>query len=274
METCTLSNQNDGVVRLLQISDTHLFADSDRDLLGIATAESFQAVLDAITELPQPYDVVLATGDLSQDHSADSYQRFARMASAALPKPIHWLPGNHDHRVLMQNELLAAGIRPEMQLVSEHWQVILLDSQVYGTPHGWLSHLQLEQLEAALQQHPEKHALICLHHHTFPIGSIWLDQHDLKNANDFLAILARYPQVKAVLCGHVHQEYDQYHQGIRFLTSPSTCIQFKPLSVDFSLDSMSPGWRYLQLYPDGRIATQVWRLDPGQFAPDLQSTGY
>ena len=80
METCTLNNQDDGVVRLLQISDTHLFAGSDRDLLGIATAESFQAVLDAITELPQPYDVVLATGDLSQDHSADSYQRFARMA--------------------------------------------------------------------------------------------------------------------------------------------------------------------------------------------------
>jgi len=274
LETCTLNNTGDGIVRLLQISDTHLFADSTRDLLGIATADSFQAVLDAITELPQAYDVVLATGDLSQDHSAESYQRFARMASVALPKPIHWLPGNHDHRVLMQNELHAAGIRPEMQLVSEHWQVILLDSQVYGTPHGWLSHLQLEQLEAALQQHPEKHALICLHHHTFPIGSIWLDQHDLKNANDFLAVLARYPLVKAVVCGHVHQEYDQYHQGIRFLTSPSTCIQFKPLSVDFALDTMSPGWRYLQLYPNGEIATQVWRLAPGQFTPDLESTGY
>jgi len=166
------------------------------------------------------------------------------------------------------------GIHPEMQLVGEHWQVILLDSQVYGTPHGWLSHLQLAELEAALQQHPEKYALICLHHHTFPVGSIWLDQHDLKNANDFLTLLARYPQVKAVMCGHVHQEYDQIHQGIRFLTSPSTCIQFKPLSVDFSLDTMSPGWRYLQLYPDGRLATQVWRLDPGQFVPDLQSTGY
>jgi Icc protein len=273
LETCTLSNTDDGIVRLLQISDTHLFADAGRDLLGIATAASFQAVLDAITELPQPYDVVLATGDLSQDHSAASYQRFAQEVTT-LQKPVHWLPGNHDHRVLMQNELQVAGIHPEMQLVGEHWQVILLDSQVYGTPHGWLSHLQLEQLEAALLQYPEKHALICLHHHTFPIGSIWLDQHDLKNSSDFLTLLSHHPQVKAVLCGHVHQEYDQMHQGIRFLTSPSTCIQFKPLSVDFSLDTMSPGWRYLQLYPDGRLATQVWRLDPGQFVPDLKSTGY
>lgn len=273
MESCTLNQPDDGIVRLLQISDTHLFADPNRDLLGIVTAASFQAVLDAIADLPIAHDVVLATGDLSQDHTAESYQRFASMANN-LNKPIHWLPGNHDHRVLMQNELQTAGIRPEMQLVSEHWQVILLDSQVYGTPHGWLSHLQLEQLETALQQHPEKHALICLHHHTFPVGSIWLDQHDLKNANDFLAVLARYPQVRAVLCGHVHQEYDQLHQGIRFLTSPSTCVQFKPLNVDFALDTLSPGWRYLQLYPDGSIATQVWRLAPGQFSPDLKSTGY
>ena len=104
METCTLSNTDDGIVRLLQISDTHLFADASRDLLGIPTAASFQAVLHAITELPQPYDVVLATGDLSQDHSAASYQRFAQEVTT-LQKPVHWLPGNHDHRVLMQNEL-------------------------------------------------------------------------------------------------------------------------------------------------------------------------
>jgi Icc protein len=54
LETCTLSNTDDGIVRLLQISDTHLFADASRDLLGIPTAASFQAVLHAITELPQP----------------------------------------------------------------------------------------------------------------------------------------------------------------------------------------------------------------------------
>ena len=122
-------------------------------IAGNSTAASFQAVLHAITELPQPYDVVLA-GRSVTDHSAASYRRFARSNDAA--KPVHWLPGNHDHRVLMQNELQVAGIHPEMQLVGEHWQVILLDSQVYGTPHGWLSHLQLEQLEAALLQYPEK----------------------------------------------------------------------------------------------------------------------
>ena len=47
-------------------------------------------------------------------------------------------------------------------------------------------------------------------------------------------LLAHHPQVRGVLCGHVHQEYDALHQGVRFLATPSTCIQFMPLSRDFS----------------------------------------
>jgi len=273
LETCTLTHTDDGVVQILQISDTHLFADSQQQLLGIATDSSFTAVLNAICENEQAFDVVLATGDLSQDHTAESYRHFAQKIMM-LNKPVYWLPGNHDDQGLMSPELLAAGIRPEMQLVGDYWQIILLDSQVCGTPHGWLSHTQLAQLEQALSQYPEKHTLICLHHHTYPIGSIWLDQHDLKNADNFVKLITRFPQVKAVLCGHVHQEYDQHHEGIRFLTSPSTCIQFQPLSQDFALDMVSPGWRYLQLHPDGSIATQVWRLPPGEFIPDVDSTGY
>ena len=72
---------------------------------------------------------------------------------------------------------------------------------------------------------------------------------------------------------HYTKLYD-LHQGIRFLATPSTCIQFMPLSRDFSLDVAGPGWRYLQLHPDGRLATQVWRLPAGSFIPDAQATGY
>ncbi len=273
MESCALNHTGDGIVRILQISDTHLFADAAKELLGVATADSYRAVVDGVQASAQPFDVILATGDLSQDHSPASYQRFAQEIHR-LQKPVYWLPGNHDYQEIMDPELTAAGIRPEMQLVGDHWQIVMLDSQVHGTPHGWLSHGQLEQLESALQAHPEKYTLVCLHHHTFPIGSIWLDQHDLKNADDFLMVLARYPQVKAVLSGHVHQEYDQVHQQIRFLTSPSTCIQFKPLNGDFALDRLSPGWRYLQLHPNGQITTQVWRLPPNEFVPDMRSKGY
>ena len=142
---------------------------------------------------------------------------------------------------------------------------IRVDYQAYTT---------VQELDQALRQHPERHALIALHHQAVPVGCAWLDQHNLKNADDLFAVLARHPQQKTILFGHVHQEFDEVHRGVRLIASPSTCIQFKPLSDGFALDESGPGWRYLTLHPDGRIASQVWRLPVGQFVPDPDATGY
>lgn len=78
-------------MHLLQITDTHLFASAEGRLLAVRTAESLAAVLDQVQANAHPYDLILATGDLSQDHSPESYQRFATMM-APLSRPIYWLP--------------------------------------------------------------------------------------------------------------------------------------------------------------------------------------
>ena len=43
-----------------------------------------------------PFDLILATGDLSQDHSPESYQRFASMMAAPWLAPSTGCPANHD----------------------------------------------------------------------------------------------------------------------------------------------------------------------------------
>jgi Icc protein len=43
--------------------------------------------------------------------------------------------------------------------------------------------------------------------------------------------------------------------------TPSTCVQFKPLVDDFELDTRPPGFRFLTLYDDGQIDTQVEWLE-------------
>jgi len=58
------------------------------------------------------------------------------------------------------------------------------------------------------------------------------------------------------------------------MTTPSTCVQFTPNSKDFSLDSLSPGWRTLELFNDGTFETHVERLKNGQFIPDFNAGGY
>ena len=96
----------------------------------------------------------------------------------------------------------------------------------------------------------------------------------MHNQDEFNNFIATLPNVKLVLCGHVHQEIDEVVGRTRYIASPSTSIQFEPLSHDFALDSQAPGWRYLQFAPDGQIDTQVYRLPQGSFTPDVGVSGY
>ncbi|HDV5422412.1 TPA: 3',5'-cyclic-AMP phosphodiesterase, partial [Vibrio cholerae] len=55
-----------------------MFAVEDGSLLSVNTADSFAAVVAAIGEEQVEFDAILATGDISQDHTPESYQRFVR----------------------------------------------------------------------------------------------------------------------------------------------------------------------------------------------------
>ncbi len=261
-------------IRILQITDTHLFAKKNEQLLGVNTTDSFQAVLDAILASQFQFDLVLATGDLVQDCNERGYHYFAEMVKP-LQKPLFWLQGNHDQ---LQMEKALTGysqINPQKQiLIGDKWQVLMLDSQVVGVPHGNLNGDQLDWLKLKLAENSERYTLIALHHNILPTYSAWLDQHSLRNVHDLAKIVKPYPNIKAIIHGHIHQEMDQMWKGIRILSTPSTCIQFKPNSNNFALDLVPQGWRELVLYPDGSIDTQVKRLVTNNFLPDFSAEGY
>ncbi|CAM3800152.1 3',5'-cyclic-AMP phosphodiesterase [Xenorhabdus thuongxuanensis] len=265
--------------RILQITDTHLFANKRDSLLGVNTYRSYHAVLDMILQQDLDIDLIVATGDLVQDQTINAYQHFAK-GIARLPAPCVWLPGNHDYQPAMVDTLAAAGISPSKQIfIGQHWQLIMLDSQVQGVPHGELTDYQLEWMKKCLDEHSDREAIIMLHHHPIPSGCTWLDQHSLRNAPELSEYLKGKTQVKAILCGHIHQEVDEIWNGIRVMATPSTCVQFKPHCTNFMLDTVAPGWRYLELSVAGnnqeaKLQTQVHRLKNNEFCPDLDSDGY
>ncbi len=263
-------------VRILQITDTQLFAGETDTLLGINTLHSYHAVLDAIVKQQLPADLIVATGDLVQDQSTRAYQRFTD-GIARLPAPCVWLPGNHDYQPSMAQELAAAGISPSKQvLLGDQWQILLLDSQVQSVPHGELSDDQLIWLDNCLAQQPDRHTVVMLHHHPLASGCTWLDQHSLRNSHMLAEVLTRYQNIEGILCGHIHQDLDVMWNGIRMLATPSTCVQFKPHCTNFTLDTAAPGWRYLELTTGDNpsLTTQLFRLDTDEFSPDLGSDGY
>jgi len=61
----TLPAANGSEIRILQITDTHLFAGKHESLLGVNTWSSYKAVLDAIIAQHRDYDLIIATGDLA-----------------------------------------------------------------------------------------------------------------------------------------------------------------------------------------------------------------
>lgn len=262
----------DSSVLLVQLSDSHLFAEADGKLLGMDTCDSLQRVIEQVMQEQPRIDMILATGDLSQDGTRASYERF-RDLSNRLNAPVRWLAGNHDEPMPMQD--VCAGtqlLSPVSDLGS--WRIIMLDSSIPGAVPGLLADSQLQLLEQALSEAPQRHHLICLHHHPVPIGCKWMDPIGLRNPDALFAILQRHPQARAVLWGHVHQAFDQQQNGLRLLASPSTCVQFAPGSEEFQVGNEAPGYRWLRLHDDGTLETGVSRVTGIHFEVDYSIKGY
>jgi 3',5'-cyclic-AMP phosphodiesterase len=268
----TLNPRQADVVELVQITDCHLFKDDAGKLLGLQTAFSLNAVLDDIATLPAQ-DLLLATGDLSQDGTPESYQRL-RDGVNRFPMPAFWIPGNHDEPALMATELVGGNWSSAKRVLAGNWQIILLDSMVPRRVYGKLKNEQLALVEQALKEYPTHHALVVLHHHPVPVDCFWLDTIGLNNPEPLLDLLRAHKANTVVLWGHIHQAFDREQDGIRLLATPSTCVQFKPHSEDFQADSESPGYRLLRLHADGQIDTEVRRIDHMEFTVDYSVKGY
>ena len=142
--------------------------------------------------------------------------------------------------------------------------IILLDTSVKHEVFGLLSEMELEFLETTLdlieQDVDISNVLICLHHNPVKVQHGWSEEIGLRYRSDFFDVVEKFSTVRCAIFGHLHQEIDIEHKGIRLLCSPSTCTQFVPNAKNFKLDSIHPGYRRLLLYEDGVIDTKVIRL--------------
>ena len=260
-------------LKVLQITDTHLFGDPQQELLGIRSWDSLQAVIKSIKNDQQEFDLVVVTGDISQDDSPASYQAFSQAVSV-FNRPVVWLPGNHDDALIMPELLGAEPLSSVNRVVTEHWQLLMLDSQVRGFTFGDLAQQQLDFVKQSLQEYPDRYTLTFVHHNPVPVGCTWLDQHRMKNGEALLSLLSQHANARGVVWGHVHQDWTQQRDHLHLIATPSTCIQFKPRSEQFALDKRPPGYRYLTLHANGELTTELKRLPDNTFVPNLKAQGY
>jgi len=248
------------LLRVLHLTDPHLFADPRGDFRDTVTYESLSSVLAHYRNSDWLADLVIVTGDLIQDGSTGAYEQF-RQLLGDLELPVHCLPGNHDVRSKMRETLSAPPFFYCDSVEHSNWLIAGIDSCVTGQAGGLVSAQELARLDGLIADSAASHIMICLHHPPVAVGSKWLDSVGLENSDEFLDRISATGVVRLVVFGHVHQPYDEVHGDIRIIGTPSTCRQFAQRSDEFAVDDKPPAYRRIGLHADGHYDCELIWVD-------------
>lgn len=244
-------------LRVLQVSDCHVSADSETLYRGLNARANLERVLDSAREW-RP-DLVLATGDLSEDATAASYD-WLEDALATLEAPILALPGNHDDPQLQRQFFPMTATEAPLVLHADTWRLVLLNSSVPGMIAGRLSRSALALLDNELAADGAP-VLLSLHHQPLPVGSPWIDRYPLQDPAGLLDIIERREVVRIVTWGHVHHAVALRIGAAAALGSPSTASNSLPGQDRFSADPNGPAARWFELEENGQWKTGL--IQPG-----------
>ena len=241
---------------IAQITDCHLPADPQQLYRGINPRQNLKKLMQEVKAI-RP-DLILASGDLSEDGSRVSYKVLHKHLS--LPGiPVLALPGNHDDVDLLAGAFPGSPV--DTIAVSEHgpWQIIRLNSCLPGKPEGRLSEKTLAELEFLLAHHEQRPRLIAVHHHPIFVGNPWIDKYPLLDPEALLQLIDDHPDIKAVIWGHVHDAFATDRNGTAMLGGPSSAINSLPGVQKFTEDPAGPACRWLELKADGSVHTGIIR---------------
>ncbi len=249
-------------MRVLHLTDPHLFADRRGALRGAVTYDTLQLVIAHYLDSDFEADFIALTGDIVQDDSAEAYAHCHELVSS-LGLPVLCVPGNHDVRSLMRDLLPDPPFSYCGSIESGNWLITGIDSCSAGRAGGRIAETALRRMEEAIAASSAGHVMVCLHHPPVPMHSKWLDTVGLDNGDEFLARAASSGRVRAAIFGHVHQHYDAAHDGIRLVATPSTCRQFLPRADEFAVDDRPPAYRLIELHADGSINAELMWVESG-----------
>ncbi len=244
---------------LAQLSDLHL-GEPARD--GVGPEECLRGAVAALRRLPNRPDAVLVSGDVAE-HGAPREYRLASEEIGKLGVPVHVLPGNHDDRAAMRAAFSLRG-DPDAPLdyVADlgPLRLLVVDSTIPGEDRGGFDREQLERLDAELGGDPARPAIVATHHPPLATAMADWDGVNLppQERRALAAVLARHPQVKAVVGGHLHRVAASALAGRPVLAAPSTFLQARPdfVAEAVALYAGAPGFA-LHALRGGELSSQV-----------------
>lgn len=213
---------------IAQFSDTHIKHPGQLAYGRVGTADMLREALAHLHNLPQRPDLLVITGDLVDAGSAAEYEHLKSLLEPS-DIPLVLIPGNHDERETLRavfpdqpaSELDGfwqfALSRPEWPL-----RIIGLDTVVPQQSGGLLCAQRLRWLDTTLSEATERPTLVLMHHPPFDTGIGHMDDIGLQGRDGFADILWHHPQVRLVVCGHLHRTIRSTVGGRAVMTAPST----------------------------------------------------
>jgi len=230
---------------IAQISDPHV---RPRGILYKDTVDSNAMLAAAVRHInalvPLP-DLVILTGDIVDEGDPSEYLAACELLSE-IAAPLRVIPGNHDERSAFRAAfrdhvyLPANGPLSYVDDRSGPVRIVALDVTVPDRHHGEVDDGALAWLDTALGSDPDRPTLIMMHQPPFACGVPYLDTYWCRGGDRLAAVVARYPAVERIVCGHVHRHMQLRFAGTLLCTAPSTATAIA-----------------LRPYPDARPASFI-----------------
>ena len=109
----------------------------------------------------------------------------------------------------------------------ERWplRLIGLDTVLPGQVGGGFCAARHQWLAERLAEQPQRPTVLFMHHPPFASGIVFLDDPPFEGAKELAALIAKHPQVRQVMCGHIHRAIYVNWAGTCAAIAPSTVYQ-------------------------------------------------
>jgi 3',5'-cyclic AMP phosphodiesterase CpdA len=210
----------------LQISDSHIGFDKEKDITAIDTLNEAVAKIKALPTRP---DFMIHTGDISHLSKADEFDDAAQIIGS-VGADLHWVPGEHDIVDADQGRLYME--RFGKNTWGQGWYSYDQNGvhfiglvNVVNLKAGGLGNLGAEQLawlEKDLAGRSAETPIVVFAH--IPLWTIYPDWGwGTEDSAQALALLKRFGSV-TVLNGHIHQIVQKVEGNMTFHTARSTAF--------------------------------------------------
>ncbi|GAB3808850.1 metallophosphoesterase [Humibacter antri] len=242
-------------LRLLHVSDTHLFGDGSLHYGVVDTTAALERVLERAAEVER-LDAVVLSGDLSEDGTAASYRKLQSLVgpwAADRRAAVVYAMGNHDDPDAFFTVL---GSRTAVHETGGY-RIVTLDSSVRGAAYGSVGAEQLDWLAGVLEAPAEGGTVVVVHHPPTSAVTPVLKMLELDDASELLDVLEGR-DVRVVLSGHYHHALTTCERGIPVVVAPgvtNTCDVMAGDGVERGM--MGAGFALVDLPPSGAPRVSV-----------------